>query len=311
MSKHLFKQAGIYNNFPKDFNWPKLPPEGTVVKFKILAEPSNQIVNGKIAKRYPAMFTLPPVVTIYDSETQANFQACIVLKTDKDGNIDSVHKTRFNAHATNGYFYFTIGKSPVEDAAYMLYLMASERKRQESEIDDPYPDASFGVTPIYEMINEVSIAQRKKESLAKKYAAFNHAQNLKEEELRDVAILLGMPDKADVDVLRASIMEYADMYPKDYLLRVNDEDKFYKQLCLKALSSNLLHVDGHFIKFTSDNRIFVTMTTDNPAKAPDEFANHIKTNKAAEAMVEVIKKMIDEHEGKQKSKSVGRPKKDA
>lgn len=294
MKNPFISIAGV-NNFPDGFELPNLPEKGTIVSFKLLMDPTLQIVDGKKVERYPSMFTFVPTATVYDEKTERSFDIAMVSKFNEKESSYEVHKIRFDANADKGTYRLIIGRSPKDDLAYLRLVMDSGRKRQEE--NDPFPGYVTGVEPYFEMVDEKQIASKKLSALDQKYAAYDHAKSLADSDLRDMAILLGMYDKADIETLRANVRSFADTYPKEYMAHVNDEDKYYKQLFKRALQANLLHIAEYDVRWSADQRTMFTMRTDVPNQAPTEFAYYMRTVKAAEPVAGILKKMIDEAEG--------------
>lgn len=300
----VLRKANGFNEFPEGYKFPELPASGTVVKFKLLKPPVNELVDEKWVKRYPVSYVLPVSSDVYDPSTKRNIKIAIVTETDKEGNMTRAHKIRFNAEQSQGELYVTMG-SPMSDAIYTYLMLASHRQRGDNENQTT---AVLGIEPLYKLVDEVFDAKIRSELRAAKTAAIKHASELEDTELQNICMVLGLNEKEEIAILRDSIEYYAETFPKDYLSRVNDEDNAYRLMFRKALAARVFMVKGKEVIWGETNATAFAMRSDAPENAADEFVYFVKTNEMSKNILAILRKKVDETEAK---KPMGRPKKDA
>lgn len=297
MSNILGKANG-YNEFSEGFKLPEMPERGTVVKFKILQEKANEIINDKAVTRYPLTYTFDPTSETYDTAAKRSVKIAIVKSVDERGNLEAAHKIRFNPHEGDGTFYVTIGDA-ISDASYLMLMLSKERERGDDELATRYDN----VQPKYRLVDDVMEAKKRIERRKEKTAAEDHAKTIVDADLQMYSLVLGLNAKAEIEVMRDAIQYYAETMPHDYLQRVNDEDRGYRELFAKAMETRTFTIIGSDIKWTESGAVAVPMRTDRPEAASDEFIYFIKTNDIAKNMVVLLRKKVDETVNARKKKS--------
>lgn len=272
-------KAGIYNDLPSHMKV-EMPRHGTIVSWKITSEPTDEIVNDKHVKRYPMTYIFPTNHKVYDEEGKRTIPIAIVKGKDKDGNPTDIHKIRFSPFRTKGIFSITIGEDDIQDQVYEYLMLIEKYHAGNGEIG-------------FEYIDKAAKAKSDISSIEAKYAAVIKARSLKDEELKDAALIFNIDANQDVEVMRAELYKYADANPKDFVAKIDNDDARYKALIKEGLNVGVLYLDKHIIRWKQANSIMFEMRTEEPAMVGEEYVHYVKTSDLGAKSVDLLKSMID------------------
>jgi hypothetical protein len=272
-------KAGIYNDIPTHMSI-EMPKQGTVVSWQITSEPTDEIINDKPVKRYPMTYIFPTNHKIYDEKERKTIPIAIVKGKDKDGNPTEIHKIRFSPFRTKGIYSITIGEDDIQDQIYEYLMLIEKYHAGNGEIGFKY-------------IDKAAKAESDIVSLESKYEAYIKARSLKDEELKDVALIFNIDSNQDIKVMRAEIYKYADTNPKDFKDKIDNDDSRYKALIKEGLNTGVLYIEKGVVKWKQANATMFEMRTEEPAMVGDEYVHYVKTSELGAKSVDLLKSMID------------------
>lgn len=272
-------KAGIYNDIPSHMKV-DMPKQGTVVSWKVTAEPTDEIVNDKHVKRYPMSFIFPTSAKIYDEEGKRTIPIAIVKGKDKDGNPTEIHKVRFSPFITKGIFSITVGEDDIQDQIFEYLTLAEKYHAGNGQIGFAY-------------IDKAAKAKSDISSIEAKYAAVIKARSLKDEELKDAALIFNIDANQEAEVMRAELYKYADANPKDFVDKIDNDDARYKALIKEGLNMGVLYLDKHIVRWKQAQAIMFEMRTEEPAMVGEEYVHYVKTSDLGAKSVDLLKSMID------------------
>lgn len=287
-------QVGKWNKIPKEM-MPELPADGTVVSFRITNE---FIIEPDGEKRLPMSYIFPTTSSFIDPKTNEVIPICIIDSTNDKGEINSVHKIRFSPQRSAGHYNITIGSSAEANDEYRYLMLCSELAGNENAV--------FGAEVKFELVNVRQNAERSRQERQRQFGAINHAMALKDNELTDIALILGINPDGDILQIRDLIETYAENNPKDYMKKVQDEDGVYIALINNAMRLDVVYNNNGTIRWRiGDVKIFDLSANEN-LLIPEEFVNYVKREKSAAVMVEKLKEYVGKANAK---KSAGKGKK--
>lgn len=288
----LLKKVGKWNNIP-DYMMPEMPPQGTKVIFKIL---NIEFTDPEGNKRLNQTYTFPATSSVYDEKNRKTIPIGIIKETDDRGENPVFHKIFVEPNKTAGTKAITIGESVLGDEEYVYLMLHHGRK------DNPYAPANSDI--LFELLDVKGDVIRESKLRQQKYAAVNHAMGLKDHELPELAILFGIEDTSDLELVRAQIEGFAESDPKGYMDRVNDDDKQIHAVIKQALAQGLVYRDGFELRLKSPASKILDLSADSDALIPQEYARYIKGHAQGDKLLELLKSQV-----KEGGRKGGRPKK--
>jgi hypothetical protein len=274
---------------------PELPADGTVVSFKV-----NNIMITELdgEKRYPMSYVFPTTSSFIDPETNEIIPIGIIESTDDSGLVPRFRKIRFSPQLQAGSYHVVIGSSEFANDEYRYLMLASEREGNDNAV--------FGANAKYSLVDNKKTATIESKQRRAKYEAINFAMNVKDTELIDTALILGISPDLDIIEIRNQIEAYAESHPKDFLAKVKDEDGMYIALINNAMRLNITYNSGGTIKWVMGDAKIFELTQDNPLLIPEEFVRFVKLEKQGAMIVDKLKELCEKASKKQ---TAGRPKK--
>lgn len=289
------KKVGKWNDIPS-YMLPEMPPMGTKVVFKIH---NIEFTDADGVKRLNQSFSFPATSAIYDEKSRRTIPIGIVVDSDSKGENITFHKMSVRPNATAGTKTIEIGTSVLGDAEYVYLMLCSNRK------DNPYATAHAEV--LYELQDVKADFLKASKERREKNAAFAHVMALKDSDLADIAILFGITETADLDMVRAQLETIAFDNPTDYMSRVNDDDKEIFAIIKQAFSLGLVYRKGIELRYKTPDVKIIDLSADSDALIPQEYARYIKGHMQGDKILAVLREQVKDS-GRKKG---GRPPKQA
>jgi len=286
------RKIGKWNDIP-DYLLPEMPEQGTTIVFK-LYNTTFKDIDGK--EHFVRSLSLPATSTVYDPKTKKTIPIGIITDTDDKGEHPTFHKFYLEPYKTAGTHNIVIGSSEITDSEYVYLMLASMRANNEN--------ASANSTPLYELYDAKENFVKKSKEISEKAAAYAHVGGLKDSDLSDVAILFGIEDTSDLEMVRAQIVMFADGDPKEYMKRIGDEDKEILATIKLALKEGLVYRRDAELRLKSPDVKIVDLSSANDALIPQEYARFIKGHAQGDKMLALLKEQV-----KGEGRKGGRPKK--
>jgi len=286
------RKIGKWNNIP-EYLLPEMPEAGTTVIFK-LYNTTFKDIDGK--EHFVRSLSLPSTSVVYDDKTKKTIPIGIITDTDDRGEHPVFHKFFLEPYKTAGTHSILIGSSELADQEYVYLMLASFRAKNEN--------AAANSTPLFELYDAKENFVKKSKEISEKAAAYAHVGGLKDSDLADIAILFGIEDTSDLEMVRAQIVMFADGDPKEYMKRIGDEDKEILATIKLALKEGLVYRRDAELRMKSPDVKIVDLSSENDALIPQEYARFIKGHAQGDKMLALLKEQV-----KGEGRKGGRPKK--
>ena len=278
----LLRKAGKYNNIPAKL-LPELPSNGTVVTFKFVNLFENTL-NGE--KRYADSHIFPTTSQFVDPETSEIVQIALVESVNGIGEPERTKKIRCSPQKDGGVYSITIGSNADSNDIYRYFMLMSENKSNLLRL--PTVDAQV------ELVDNVGAAEKRNEERRKKREAMDFALALEDNQLEDIALVLGISPELSIGELRDGIEAYAEMNQKDFLLKVKNEDASIIAVIKNALRLDVVKIDGSALYFAEGMSKICDLAQPDKVSVPGEFVSFAKLKAQGPAVVAKLRELCDE-----------------
>lgn len=275
------QQAGKWNNIPKELI-PELPEAGSTVVFNIKDVQFTDI-EGK--PRFRQWCTLPSTSSFLNPKTKEIIPIALIRSTNEKGEVDSFKKLDFQPFKTAGTYQITIGASEDDNDTYRFLMLASEREGNEL--------ATHNAVTRYALLDVKADAEKEIAARNLKFGAINHAMNMTDADLVEAALVLGISDTTDLKVVRNEVSKYAEQNPKDFMSKVNDEDKALTALIKKALDLGIVYRKEGVLRWKIGDLKIIDLSADEDIVIPREFVRFAKVEQHGDLTVANLKKEIE------------------
>jgi hypothetical protein len=277
----MLKQVGKWNNIPKEL-LPKLPEQGTRVTFNLKNVKFDDL-EGKT--RFVEWFTFPSSSSFVNPKTGQVIPIALIKETGDYDDVLNFHKINCRPSKTNGTYSIVINESELGDDIYTFLMLASEREDNEYSV--------VNATPKYVLYDMQADAEREVAERDAKFGAIAHAMNLKDSELIEVALVLGINDTSNLKVVRNEVAKRAEQNPKDYMNKVNDEDKALTALIKKALSLGVVYNKEGVLRWKKGDIKIFELSENDDIVIPREFVRFARVEVQGDLTVQSLKKEIE------------------
>lgn len=277
----MLRKVGKWNNIPTEL-LPKMPEQGTTVTFNLKNVRFDDL-EGKT--RFVEWFTFPSSSSFINPKNGQVVPIALIKETGDRDEVISFHKINCRPSKTNGTYSVVINESELGDDIFTYLMLASEREENELAV--------VNANPKYVLYDMQADAEREVAERDAKFGAIAHAMNLKDAELVEVALVLGINDTSNLKVVRNEVAKRAEQNPKDYMNKVNDEDKALTALIKKALSMGVVYNKEGVLRWKKGDIKIFELSENDDIVIPREFVRFARVELQGDLTVQSLKKEIE------------------
>jgi hypothetical protein len=108
-----------------------------------------------------------------------------------------------------------------------------------------------------------------------------------------VALVLGINDTNNLKVVRNEVAKRAEQNPKDYMNKVNDEDKALTALIKKCLSLGIVYNKEGVLRWKKGDIKIFELSENDDIVIPREFVRFARVEVQGDLTVQSLKKEIE------------------
>lgn len=289
----LLKKVGKWNDIPKELE-PALPDAGTVVVFEFQ---NFYIDPGTKSRRWPEHCTVAAQSEFLNPENGESIPIALIKSSDKEGNEITCHKVVASPQNYGGCYLLTIGTAE-SNSIYRFLMLSSQNGSNPNRVANV--DVLFTVQDLKAAAIEKSGVRKKRRE------ATVFIENMKDEQLQQIAMVLDLSTSDDIDVVRDAIEDYAEKDPVKFLEAVKSGDADIIAVYKRARKHQVLYRDKASIRWTDTNGEAVPLTQESDAVAVEEFVNFVKTRPQGKAIIEMAREKTLQAEAKIAKKKTGK-----
>jgi len=275
---------------------PELPDEGTIAAFEYLYSFPHAATKKRMWKNQQGIM---PIVKVRNPKTRQPMEIGFVGGVDINGNPigDSIRRVTLYPNKDQGMHTITIGNSADGDELYQFLMITSENESS--------PIRDEGVLPVFRTKDFVADAKKQVAQMQASHEAQGIAFNLKGQELKDAAVLLGFNPSDSPVSLVAEMAKEAAANPGKFLAMLKDEDKATKSMIAQGFSNGALLVDQEkrAIVYADGGGIVLPLTLLDRESAIEQFTAFIKAEKTGANTLKALKQYVDAKDKQAAAKS--------
>lgn len=224
------RKIGKYNNFPAEYNPPKLAKDEVAVYRLIVSNPDPAI---KGVQRFPNNFKIRSVDRVQlGGET---YDIGLVTRVDKEGDVLEVRFINIsNANREAGYFRLIGGRIADEELYTFLELTNANESNENRD---------KSIEPSFKRIDQRKNDVTTRKQRSRRLEAMTAAQNFDLKEVREFTAARGWNEDDDEVIMRNRIEEMAEKDPEGFIKAWGDKDQIVKATIKRAQDRNVIRFD--------------------------------------------------------------------